>query len=117
MFWVHKRNVYSRCFFYEPKTYAIIEKKNDKSYFAGYIFSCLLDFKFELLKIQNKISGPKDFELTRFDCIFLFSDKQTQVPPIHLFLFGLVPYIPVNSYGHVGTVNSPNHTFFLCKLN
>ena len=22
----------------------------------------------------------------------------------------------VNSYGHGGTVSSPNHTFFLCKL-
>ena len=26
-------------------------------------------------------------------------------------------YIPVNSYGHVGTVSSPNHTFFLASLN
>ena len=29
--------------------------------------------------------------------------------------FGLILYIPVNSYGHVGKVNSPNHTFFLGK--
>ena len=28
----------------------------------------------------------------------------------------LLLYIPVNSYGHVGTVSSPNHTFFLGKL-
>ena len=27
-------------------------------------------------------------------------------------LFGLVLYVPVNSYGHVRTVSSPNHTFF-----
>ena len=26
-------------------------------------------------------------------------------------VFGLILYIPVNSYGHVGTVSSPNHTF------
>ena len=26
-------------------------------------------------------------------------------------------YVPVNSYGHVGTVSSPNHTFFLDKLD
>ena len=29
---------------------------------------------------------------------------------------GLMLYAPVNSYGHVGTVSSPNHTFFLGKL-
>ena len=28
-----------------------------------------------------------------------------------LVLFGLILYVPVNSYGHVGTVSSPNHTF------
>ena len=26
-------------------------------------------------------------------------------------------YVPVNSYGHVGTVRSSKHTFFLGKLN
>ena len=30
--------------------------------------------------------------------------------------FGLLLYIPVNSYGHFGTVSSPNHRFFLGKL-
>ena len=33
------------------------------------------------------------------------------------FLFGLVLYIPVNSYGHVGTDSSPNYTYFLSKLD
>ena len=32
-------------------------------------------------------------------------------------LFGLVLYVPVYSYSHVGTVSSPNHTFFLGKLD
>ena len=32
-------------------------------------------------------------------------------------LFGLMLYFPVNSYGHVGTVSSPNHTFFLGKVD
>ena len=32
------------------------------------------------------------------------------------FGFGLLLYVPVNSCGHVGTVSSSNHTFFLCKL-
>ena len=37
---------------------------------------------------------------------------------IHCFLnkifclFGLVLYVPDNSYGHVGTISSHNHTFF-----
>ena len=35
----------------------------------------------------------------------------------HVRLFGLVLYLPVNSYGDVGTVSSPNHTFLLGKLD
>ena len=34
-----------------------------------------------------------------------------------LFVFGLVLSVPVNSYGHVGTVSSPNHTFSKCRLD
>ena len=34
---------------------------------------------------------------------------------IRVVLFGLMLYDPVNSYGHVGTTSSPNHTFFLGK--
>ena len=30
--------------------------------------------------------------------------------------FGLLFYVLVNRYGHVGTVSLPNHTFFLAKL-
>ena len=33
-----------------------------------------------------------------------------------IWLVGLLLYIPVNSYGHVGMVSSPNHIFFLGKL-
>ena len=36
---------------------------------------------------------------------------------IHLFLIGLKFYVPVNSYDHVETVSSPNHTFYLGKLD
>ena len=32
-----------------------------------------------------------------------------------VFWLGLVLYLPVIIYGHVGTVSSPNHTFFLGK--
>ena len=32
------------------------------------------------------------------------------------FWFGLVLYVPVNSYGHVGMVSSQNHTFTWASL-
>ena len=32
-------------------------------------------------------------------------------------VYGLNLNVPVNSYGHVRTVSSPNHTFFLSKLD
>ena len=35
---------------------------------------------------------------------------------VHDSLFVLLLYIPVNSYVHYGTVSSPNHIFFLGKL-
>ena len=34
-----------------------------------------------------------------------------------LRFFSLMLNIPVNSYGHVGMVSSPHHTFFLGKLD
>ena len=33
------------------------------------------------------------------------------VLPLFVCLFGLVLYVPVNSYGHVGMVTLPNHMF------
>ena len=38
------------------------------------------------------------------------------MPEIQI-LFGLLLYVPVNSYGHGGTVSSPNHTFSWASLN
>ena len=35
----------------------------------------------------------------------------------HLYFWGLMLYILVNSYGHVGMLGSPNHTFFLSNLD
>ena len=49
-----------------------------------------------------------------FSCHFIFlMNYITNVcsPNFFIDLFGLVLYVPVNSSGHVGTVNSPNHTF------
>ena len=36
---------------------------------------------------------------------------------VFVCMFGLMLYFPVNSYDHVGTVSSPNHTFFMSKLD
>ena len=33
-----------------------------------------------------------------------------------MFLFGFMLKVPVNSYGHDGTVSSPNLTFFLGNI-
>ena len=41
---------------------------------------------------------------------------KAHLEPMAQVLFGLRFYVPVNSYGHVETVSSPNHTFFLGKL-
>ena len=42
----------------------------------------------------------------------------TLFPTLNIhFWFGLMFYVPVNSYGHVGTVSSRRHTFFLGKLD
>ena len=38
------------------------------------------------------------------------------IHPKLMIWFGLMLKFPVNSYGHVGMVSSPNHTFFLGKL-
>ena len=32
-------------------------------------------------------------------------------------IYCLFLYVPVNRHGHVGTISSPNHTFFLGKLD
>ena len=38
-------------------------------------------------------------------------DNHIVVTSLFYFIFGLILYIPVNSYGHVRTVSSPNHIF------
>ena len=52
---------------------------------------------------------------------YLYKKKHIRIQRVNtkisLFaLFGLMLIVPVNSYGHVGTVSSLNHTFFLGKL-
>ena len=43
--------------------------------------------------------------------------SEGQIIGMVFFLFGSVLYVPVDSYGNVGKVSSPNHTFFLGKLD
>ena len=42
--------------------------------------------------------------------------KTSALISLNIILFGFWFNVPVNSYGHVETVKSPNHTFFLGKL-
>ena len=49
--------------------------------------------------------------------LFLISITIAVYSVFFVFCFGLILYVLVNSYGHVGTVSSPNHTYFLGKLD
>ena len=47
----------------------------------------------------------------------VLKDGTTIYHAVYTFLFGLTLLnFPVNSYGHVGTISSPNHTFFWASL-
>ena len=53
--------------------------------------------------------------------MFLGANIANNMDPDQTVPFGFWFYfmlnVPVNSYGHIGTVSSPNHTFFLGKLD
>ena len=59
---------------------------------------------FSALKIMLYLNQRIEIHRSQSCCWFWF------------WFVALHPYDPVNSYGHVGTVSSPNQTFFLCKL-
>ena len=42
--------------------------------------------------------------------------KLWEIEHVRFCLFVLLLYVQVNSHGHAGMVSSPNHTFFLGKL-
>ena len=46
----------------------------------------------------------------------LISSQHKSNECVHVRVFVLLLNILFNSYGHVGMVSSPNHTFFLDKL-
>ena len=62
-----------------------------------------VEFERENLSICMSIRRPEDNKL--------------QVSTKDVPLVGLILYLSVNSYGHVETVSSLNHTFFLSKLD
>ena len=58
--------------------------------------------------------------MTKMAAMPIYGKKHLNSPTELTVLFcliGLLLYIPVNSYGHVGTVSSPNHTFSWASLN
>ena len=61
----------------------------------------------------------------KIDCVILFLvmhcmlfilNTRTYFNSLLFCLFVLLLCVPVNSYGHVRTVSSPSHTFFLGNL-
>ena len=64
------------------------------------VVACALDKMFSL---SIPVRSKNNFHLSLFILI--------------VCLFGLMLNVPVNRYGHIVTVSSPNHTFFLGKLD
>ena len=62
-------------------------------------------------------TNVQKIELPLAHMVLLFNVAFNNFSVIFACLFGLILNIPVNSYGHVGTVGSPNLTFFLGKLD
>ena len=89
----------------------MFEGKNNNNHFWGYIFYIYLP----IIPILANITDPDQpasgqSESAKFVTHFFvlhFSE----------WLVGLMLNLPVNSYGHVGTVSSPNHPFSLGKFD
>ena len=82
-------------------------KSHDTAHFL-LVFSC------------GALLGPGDYgtgcerELKRLrvlNILLTCIDQLSHKKRIHAFEFGSIFYVPVNSYGHVEMVSSPNHTF------
>ena len=59
-----------------------------------------------------------DILLAYVGLFFVNVESTYEIPDLYMYfcLFGLMFYIPVNSFGHVDTVNPPNHTFSWASL-
>ena len=55
-------------------------------------------------------------ELRHFNYQYMYMVAIVQSIAYKIVLFVLLLYVPFNSYGHGRMVSSPNHTFFLGKL-
>ena len=79
-------------------------KSHDTAHFL-LVFSC------------GALLGPVDYgtscetELKRLRALNILLTCIDQLSQIHAFGFCSIVYVPVNSYGHVEMVSSPNHTF------
>ena len=70
MFWVRKGNVsLTETFLLRDQILCLIEKNTPDNYFWGLYTFMSTSLYFGLQIIRNKISSPKDFEFTRFDCM------------------------------------------------
>ena len=63
--------------------------------------------------VGNPVDRFSGDEAHNFNILSSLSEQTS----FNICLFGLMFKVPVNSNGHVGTVSSPNHTFFVGKLD
>ena len=89
LLWVLKRTVSLGWFFWEPKTHVLTDWEENR-----------YNYTLKNLAYLGIAINTLWHELADFYCLFV-----------------LLLYLPVNSYGHGGTVSSPNHTFSWASLN
>ena len=86
---------------------------------------CKCNGRIRVKDVQRAGNAQQTMKLVHFGTIFhilyIYCDRNREtirekiipMDPEHstikVFWFGLMLYVPVNSYDHVGTVNSPNH--------
>ena len=67
-------------------------------------------------QVHHSLRCPRLYDMSWYPlglaCTYIMSCGLSEPLPF-VCLFALMLYVAVNSYGHVGTVSSPNHTFFL----
>ena len=66
----------------------------------------------ETLFVGNVDEKYKKLVRVSYECLDLAIKEGKNSKIIFVCLFDSILYVPVNSYGHVRTVSSPNHSFF-----
>ena len=64
---------------------------------------------------RRKVKAPGNDDHLTLNPLILENPRQVLWQTVCLFV--LLLFVPVNSYGHGGTVSSPNHTFSWASLN